>query len=65
MVDIDDFRESQIRLYGLTKANRSYTFYHDETNNIRKLHVAARGLNVAALKVFILGGVVHEGAPPP
>jgi len=63
LVDIDEFRESQIRLYGLTKADKSYTFYHDETNNIRKLHVAAQGLNVAALKVFILGGVVHEGAP--
>ncbi|SHK22250.1 hypothetical protein SAMN05444159_2744 [Bradyrhizobium lablabi] len=65
MVDIDEFRESQIRLYGLTKANESYTFYHDETNNIRKLHVAAHGLNVAELKVFVLGGVVHDGAPRP
>lgn len=48
-------------MYGLTKANKSYTFYHDETNNIRKLHVGARGLNVAELKVFVLGGVVHDG----
>jgi len=65
LVDIDEFREFQIRLYGLTKTNESYTFYHDETNNIRKLHIAAQGLNVAVLKVFILGGVVHEGAPRP
>lgn len=33
MVDIDEFRESYIRMYGLTKTNKSYTFYHDETNN--------------------------------
>jgi hypothetical protein len=65
LVDIDEFRESQIRLYGLGKIDKSYTFYHDETNNIRKLHVAARGLNVAELKVFVLGGVVHEGPPYP
>jgi hypothetical protein len=65
LVDIDELREPQIRLHGLTKANESYTFYHDETNNIRKLHVAAQGLNVAELKVFILGGVVHEGTPRP
>lgn len=65
MFDIDEFRESQIQMYGLTKANESYTFYHDETNNIRKLHVVARGLNVAELKVFVLGGVVHEDAPRP
>lgn len=63
MVDIDEFRGSQIRMYGLTNADRSYTFYHDETNNIRKLHVDARGLNVAELKVFVLGGVVHDGLP--
>ena len=65
MVDIDVFREAQMRLYGLGGADRSYTFYHDETNNIRKLHVAAKGLNVAELKVFVLGGVVHEGSPHP
>jgi Protein of unknown function (DUF3800) len=65
LFDIDEFRESQIRMHGLTKANESYTFYHDETNNIRKLHVVARGLNVAELKVFVLGGVVHGDAPRP
>ena len=62
-MDIDEFRNSQMRLYGLTKADESYTFYHDETNNIIKLHVGVQGLNVAELKVFVLGGVVHEGAP--
>ena len=65
MIDIDEFREPQIQLSGLTKADESYTFYHDETNNIRKLHIDAQGLNVAELKVFVLGGVVHEGAPRP
>ena len=65
MVDIDEFRDSQIQLYRLTKADESYTFYHDETNNIRKLHIGAHGLNVAELKVFVLGGVLHEGTPRP
>ena len=64
-MDIDEFRNSQMRLYGLSKADKSYTFYHDETNNVRKLHVGARGLNVAELKVFVLGGIVHEGTPHP
>jgi hypothetical protein len=50
-------------MYGLTKADQSYTFYHDETNNIRKLHIGAQGLNVAELQVFVLGGVVHDGPP--
>jgi Protein of unknown function (DUF3800) len=65
LLDIDELRDSQIRLHGLTKADNSYTFYHDETNNIRKLHVAAHGLNVAELKTFVLGGVVHAGPPQP
>lgn len=64
-MDIDEFRESQIRMYGLAGVNDSYTFYHDETNNIRRLHVDAQGLNIAELKVFVLGGVVHEGPPHP
>src|SRR5260370_21761308 len=65
LVDIDEFRESQIRMYGLTKADKSYTFYHDETNNIRKLHVGAQGLNVAELKVLQFSGTapVIEMAP--
>ena len=65
MIDSDEVRKSQIELHGLTKADGQYTFYHDETNNIRKLHVAAHGLNVAELKVFVLGGIVHEGEPHP
>ena len=63
MIDIDQWRDKQIRLHGLSGTDARYTFYYDETNNIRKLHVDARGLNVAELKVFVLGGVAHEGEP--
>ena len=62
-MDVDWLRDAQIRLYQLSRADTRYTFYHDETNNIRKLHIDAKGLNVAELKVFVLGGVVHEGEP--
>lgn len=65
MLDIDQLRDEQIRLHHLDKADVKYTFYHDETNNVRKLHIGARGLNVAELKVFVLGGVVHDGPPYP
>ncbi len=63
MPDIDELRDMQIRLHGLTNADCIYTFYYDETNNIRKLHVGAQGLNVGSLNVFVLGGIVHEGSP--
>lgn len=62
-MDIDMVRWPQIALHGLTGADGVYTFYHDETNNVRKLQLKPGGFNVAALKVFVLGGVVHEGAP--
>lgn len=52
-------------MHGLYKADAAYTFYHDETNNIKKLRLNAQGLNVAEPAVFVLGGVVHEGAPRP
>lgn len=45
-MDVDAFRDPQIALYGLSKVDGIYTFYHDETNNVRKLHIGAGGLNV-------------------
>ena len=64
MVDIDEERDFTIETHGLTGADDVYTFYHDETNNIRKLHVKPdASLNVPEMKVFVLGGVMHSGAP--
>lgn len=65
MIDVDEIRDPQIQMFGLTGADTVYTFYHDETNNIRKLHIDEQGLNVPELKTFVLGGVVHEGSQRP
>jgi len=64
-MDIDVLRGPQIEMHGLTGADEIYTFYHDETNNVRKLELKPGGFNVAALNVFVLGGVVHDGPPRP
>lgn len=61
MIDVDEIRDPQIQMFRLKGADDVYTFYHDETNNIRKLHIDERGLNVPELKTFVLGGVVHQG----
>lgn len=63
MIDIGDWRNKQIRLHGLSDTEVNATFYYDETNNIRKLQIGPQGLNVADLKVFVLGGVLHMGGP--
>ena len=63
IIDLDKFRDQQVRLHGLRGTDIETTFYYDETNNFRSLSIGTGGLNVAELKVFVLGGVVHRGAP--
>ncbi|WP_050385878.1 DUF3800 domain-containing protein [Bradyrhizobium pachyrhizi] len=64
-MDIDKLRKAEIQRHELTAADDVYTFYHDETNNIIRLRIVEGRLNVAKLKVFVLGGVVHEGEARP
>ena len=59
MIDVDFVRQSQIALYGLNKLDEVYTIYYDETNNIRRLHVRADGLNVREPKCFVVGGIAR------
>jgi hypothetical protein len=63
LIDIDEWRDKQIQLHGLVGTDVEATFYYDETNNIRKLYIGDQGLNVAELKVFVLGGVLRKGKP--
>lgn len=65
MIDIDEIRNAHIKMNSLSKTDLAYTFYYDETNNIKKLRLNAQGLNVAEPATFVLGGVVHEGVPHP
>ena len=40
-IDVNEVRDPLIAFNGLTRADDVYTFYYDETNNIRRLHVTA------------------------
>jgi hypothetical protein len=42
-----------------------FTFYYDETNNIRRLLLTPDGLNIRRPDSFVLGGILHSGAPRP
>jgi hypothetical protein len=42
----------------------NYTFYYDETNNIKKLHLKSGDFNVAFTSNFILGGLCFSGEKP-
>ena len=60
-MDVNEVRELAKALHGLDKVDNSYTFYYDETNNIRRLHVTPSGLNVQNPHCYVLGGIVHKG----
>mgnify|MGYP001193122173 CR=1 FL=1 len=65
MIDVNDLRNPAIRLHGLAHADRRYALFYDETNNIRRLHLATGSFNVETLGCFVLGGVAQApGASP-
>lgn len=59
-VDISDGRELTKILAPSADFDAAYTFYYDETNNIRKFHVKESGFNSAFTNNFVLGGLVHD-----
>lgn len=66
MTELDDLRDLEIRMHGLDRADVAYTLYYDETNNHRKLHVTANGLNVKDPGCFVLAGVaIPSGTAAP
>jgi hypothetical protein len=62
-MELNQWRDQQMRFSGLSDVETPSTFYYDETNNVRKLKLNAQGFNVEEVKVFVLGGIVHEGDP--
>lgn len=65
MIDVNEMRDLIIAAYGLTNVDTEYTFYYDETNNVRKLHLTTEGMNIRSPECFVLGGVAHLGPPRP
>jgi hypothetical protein len=65
MIDVNEMRNTVLAAYHLTNVDEPYTFYYDETNNVRKLHLTSVGMNVRRPDCFVLGGIVHRGAPRP
>lgn len=62
--DISDIREITKMLTPAADFDKRFTFYYDETNNIRKFHVRETDFNYSFTANFVLGGIVHEGTLP-
>ncbi|HFY9719855.1 TPA: hypothetical protein ACIGP1_004157, partial [Klebsiella pneumoniae] len=60
-MDVNEIREILIRHNRLKNTDEVYTFYYDETNNIRKLYLKGSGFNVKKADNFILAGILHKG----
>ena len=64
-----DFEISEIRKFTKMLAptadfDSAFTFYYDETNNIKKFYVRENDFNYTFTANFVLGGLVHLGQEP-
>jgi hypothetical protein len=65
MIDVNKIRDVIIATHDLPNVDKAYTFYYDETNNVRKLHLTPDGMNIRKPECFVLGWIVHQGLPRP
>jgi len=63
-VDFSELRELTKMLAPTANFDDIYTFYYDETNNIRKFYVREFDFNALFTENFVLGGLVHKGSAP-
>ncbi|MHB1677820.1 MAG: DUF3800 domain-containing protein [Sulfuriferula sp.] len=64
--DVNDGRQMMIDAFQLRRVDDKFTFYYDETNNIRKFYLTDDGTNVREHKNFVLGGIaLTEGQALP
>jgi len=62
--DIGDVRKYTKLLAPSADFDGAYTFYYDETNNIRKFYLRETDFNSTFTDNFVLGELVHEGPAP-
>jgi hypothetical protein len=62
-VDVDEYRNILSILSGIPLLNGKYSFYYDETGNVRKFRLTENGVNAeeGIANDFILGGVLFKG----
>lgn len=65
MMDVNELRASILAFHPLPGVDEAFTFYYDETNNVRRLHLTPEGMNIRRPDSFVLGGVLHAGTARP
>ena len=66
-MDVDEYRKICSELSGIPLFDGKYSFYYDETGNVRKFKLTGKGVNAdeGISNDFILGGVLFKGDAPP
>lgn len=64
VIEVNEIRDMVKAVTPRADFESSFTFYYDETNNIRKFYVKENDFNYAFSSNFVLGGVVLEGDAP-
>lgn len=66
-MDADEYIEDLSGFLGIPSLNGKYSFYYDETGNVRKFRLTESGVNAeeGVANDFILGGVLFKGDTPP
>ncbi len=62
--EISDIRKFTKMVAPTADFDGTYTFYYDETNNIKKFYVRENDFNYTFTANFVLGGLVHLGQAP-
>lgn len=62
--EIGDIRKATKILAWSADFDSAFTFYYDETNNIKKFYVRENDFNYTFTANFVLGGLVHLGQAP-
>lgn len=58
--DVSELRTSVKQIAPMADFEAHYTFYYDETNNIKNLHIKENKFNADFTANFILGGIAYE-----
>lgn len=63
-IEVNMRRDISIRMFPEADFDKSYKFFYDETNNLKKFYIRENDFNSSFSSNFILGGLVFENSQP-
>lgn len=62
MIEVETLKEMIYDLHGYKESDKKYNFFYDETNNYRKVRIAANGFNDNRVLIenYVIGGICFK-----